>query len=340
MDRPYSIRHQYKYRILASLVFIGLAGFSTPEATAQQSLFVGNDNTPGGVQQYTLPISGSSTPNFTVVSNNVVAMGLDASGNMAVGDNAGHLQFFTAPLSGASIPSAAFANGVATNGGGIVFTPAGDFFAATVGVSGVNMFTHPFSNASTPSMTISNAGLTSPIGLALDGAQNLYIGNAGGGGSNLFVYAPPYTGVPIITPAVAGTAYRKVALSATQLFAASVVGVTGRVDVYTLPITAASAPAFSITTGVNTPEAVVLDAGGNLYIGNLSTATVGVYNPPFSAASAPSTTLTIPGSFSLFGTAIGTSVSGPSVPAIGREGLVALCALLLVLGLIATRAKT
>jgi hypothetical protein len=235
---------------------------------------------------------------------------------LAVGDNAGHLQFFTAPLSGASVPSAAFNNGTASNDGQIAFTSAGDFWVGNVS-NQVNMFTHPFSNVSSVSASVTNAGLVSAIGTAFDAAQNLYISNAGSGTaltcssgagtcSNLLVYALPYTGAPIISTNVPSTAYRKVAVNATQLFAASVAGATGKVDVYTLPITSASAPAFSLTTGVNTPEALALDAAGNLYVGNLSNATVAVYTAPITSGSVPSLTFTVSaGAFAIFGIAIG-----------------------------------
>lgn len=179
----------------------------------------------------------------------------------------------------------------------------------------VNGFTPPYSNASTPSAFVTNAGLVSAIGTAFDAAANLYVSNAGvstgcsSGGStcsNLFVYAPPYTGAPTISTNVASRAYRKIAVSATQLFATSVSNAPGLVDVYNLPITAASAPAFSIISGVNTPEAVALDPSGNLYVGNLSDATISVYSPPFSSASVPTLIYKVStGAFAIFGIAIG-----------------------------------
>lgn len=95
-------------------------------------------------------------------------------------------------------------------------------------------------------------------------------------------------------------------MSATQLFAANVAGGTGRVDVYNLPITAASVPVFSLTTGVNTPEGLDVDAAGNLYVGNLSNATVTVYNAPITAGSVPSVSNQVnAGAFAIFGIAIG-----------------------------------
>jgi hypothetical protein len=208
---PYFAGHQFG-RILAGLIFVGLAGLSAPEVTAAQVLYVGINNTPGGVQVYNLPISGSSTPVFTIASNSVVAVDQDANGNLTVGDAIGTLRFFTAPLSGASTPSAVFKNGTAGYNGQLVFTPAGDFFASTgTTTTIVNKFTHPFSNASTPSQSITSSGSRLALGVALDAAQNLYISTSGGG-SKLFVYAPPYTGAPIMTPAVS-SGYRGIVVS-------------------------------------------------------------------------------------------------------------------------------
>jgi len=298
----------------------------TPSPTPLH-LYVGNDNTPGSVLQFNLPLTNATTSNLAVVSNNVVAVAVDANGNLAVGDNAGNLQFFTAPLSNASVPAAAFKNGAASNNGGIAFDGSGNFWAATVS-NRVNQFTAPFTNASVPATFVTDAGMVSDIGTALDAAQNLYIANAGTGnaaacagtsqpgggcGSNIYVYVPPYTGAPIITPNVinypfgsASTAYRKIAANATRLYAASVANAPGRVDVYNLPITAASTPAFNLQTGVNTPEGLALDPAGNLYIGNLSDATVTVYSAPITSSSVPSLIFKVStGAFAIFGIAIG-----------------------------------
>jgi hypothetical protein len=308
--------------------FTGVTVTPSPTPTpVPVHLYVGNDNTPGQVLQFTLPLTMSSTSNFAIASNNVVTVGVDANGNLAVGDNAGHLQFFTAPLSGASVPAATFNNGAASNNGQNFFMGTGDFWAATVS-NRVNRFNSPFSNASTPAAFVTDPGMVSDIGTALDAAQNLYIANAGTGnaaacagtsqpgggcGSNLYVYAPPYTGAPVITPNVINfpflsnsTAYRKIAVNATRLYAASVANAPGRVDVYNLPITAASVPAFSLQTGVNTPEGLALDAAGNLYIGNLSDATITVYTAPITATSVPSLIYKVStGAFAIFGIAIG-----------------------------------
>lgn len=140
-----ALRHAFVVLPLAGAALIAPA-----TAAAAQVLYVGNDHTPGQVLQYNLPLSASSTPNFAIASNNVVAVAADGKGDLAVGQLGGNLQFFTAPLSGASTPAASFTNGAASNNGQIAFTSAGDFWAATVS-NRANAFTQPFSNASTPS---------------------------------------------------------------------------------------------------------------------------------------------------------------------------------------------
>ncbi len=151
-----------------------------PPVVTVQHLYVGNDNTPGTVQVYTLPITAASTPVFAFASNNVVAIGLDANGNAILGDNAGHLQYFAAPLAATSVPAATFNNGAASNNGQITFNNTGDFFVANVSAN-VNLFIHPFTNASVPSATTTGAGLVNAIGTALDNLGNLYVSNSGSG---------------------------------------------------------------------------------------------------------------------------------------------------------------
>lgn len=279
-----------------------------------QHLYVGDNTTPGTVQVYTLPITAASTAAFSFASDNVVAVTIDANGNAAVLDNTGNLKFFMAPLSAQSTPAAVFTNGSATNNGSISFLSTGDFFVGSAS-NRVNRFNAPFTNASTPAAFVTDASMVAAYGTAVDASQNLYISNARTGTgatcstgaqtcSTLLVYAPPYTGTPTITPKVTSSGYRKMAVSGSVLYVCSATG-TSRVDAYTLPLTAASVPVFAITTGVNVPASIAFDASGNMYVGNFGNSTITVYAPPFSAASAPVVTLTFPGTFLIFGIAIG-----------------------------------
>jgi len=282
------------------IVCLSACGSSGNQPLQQQHLYVGNDNSPGQILQYTLPITSASTPTVTIASNNVTCLAVDDAGNLAAGDYAGHLWIFDAPLTSASTASAAFNNGSATGNGQILFNSAGDLFASTEDTS-VNLFTPPLSSASTVSQTITAAGITYAIGAVLDASGNLIVGSD----ANLYVFAPPFTAAPTVTPTVTGAFYRKIAISNSQLFVARVDG-AGGIDVYNLPLTSASVPLFTMTD-VNIPEAVAFDSGGNLYVGNDGDATIRVFSPPFAARSTPSVTLTVgdPANFAIFGIAIG-----------------------------------
>jgi hypothetical protein len=282
------------------IVCLSACGSSNNQPVQQQHLYVGNDNTASHILQYTLPITGASTPVATIAADNITCLALDAAGNLAAGDNAGHLSIFSAPLTSASTASATFKNGSATNDGQLLFNGVGDLFATT-DTTAVNLFTPPLSSASTVSQTITDASITSAVGAVLDASGNLIVSN----GNNLAVFAPPFTAAPTVTPTVTGAFYRKIAISNNQLFVARVDG-AGGIDVYNLPLTSASAPLFTMTN-VNIPEAVAFDNSGNLYVGNDGDATIRVFSPPFAATSTPSVTLTVgtPSSFAIFGIAIG-----------------------------------
>jgi hypothetical protein len=293
--------------VVLIVCLIGCGGNSTTPA-APQHLYVGNDNAGATILQFTLPITNTSMPSVTVAAtngtSNLTALAVDASGDLATGDNAGHLAGFPAPITSSSTATATFSNGTATNNGQLAFNTAGNLFATTTSTK-VNVFNPPISSSSTPAQSITDASLTSAVGAALDNSGNLVVSNAGAGGSTLTVFAPPYTTASFVTPSAAGTAYRKVALNTSQLFVASVAPGTGKIDVYNLPLTASSAPVFSMTN-VNVPEAVAFDSSGNLYVSNIGgvNGTVTVFTPPFSASSTPTVTLTLTGG-STFGIAIG-----------------------------------
>ena len=188
------------------IVCLSACGSSDNQPLQQQHLYVGNDNSPGQILQYTLPITSTSTPTVTIAADNVTCLAVDAAGNLWI---------FNAPLTSASTASATFNNGLTVGNGQILFNSAGDLFAATEDTS-VNLFTPPLSSASTVSQTITDASITSAIGAALDASGNLIVSN----GNNLAVFAPPFTAAPTVTPTVTGAFYRKIAISNSQLFVA------------------------------------------------------------------------------------------------------------------------
>jgi hypothetical protein len=253
----------------------------------------------GHALQFALPLTGSA-PTATLslaTASDVTAVAVDSAGNVATGDSAGNITIFNGPITGSASASATFKNGTSTFVDTLAFNSAGDLFATSF-TNKINVFTHPLTSASTPSQVITSVNLTSGFGVVLDSANNLIVSNSPSpAGSNLLVYAPPYTGLPIATAVVPAANYRQMAISGTQLFVVNSQVSASTLDVYNLPITAASAPAFLIRNGLFggsvSASGLAVDSSGNLYAGfsgNLGTTDTGgvrIYTPPFSGASAP-----------------------------------------------------
>jgi len=259
-----------------------------------QHLYI--NGTTGHALQFALPLTGSA-PTATLslsTASDVSALAVDSAGNVAVGDASGSISIFNGPITGSGSASATFKNGTSTFVDTLAFNSAGDLFATSF-TNHINVFTHPLTSASTPSQVITSASLTSAFGVALDSANNLIVSNSPTpAGSNLLVFAPPYTGLPIATAVVPAASYRQMAISGTQLFVVNSQVSASKIDVYNLPITAASAPAFLISNGLFggsvSSSGVAVDSSGNLYAGlsgNLGTTDSGairIYVPPFSGA--------------------------------------------------------
>jgi len=284
-----------------------------------QHLYVANDSTQGGISQFDLPLTSSSTPNFTILSvNSIISVAADSQGNLGAGTLGSQIYYFIKPLSGASTPSASFSTG-GLGAYQLAFVPGVGFPPPpdqlwSADTSEADRFVPPLGNDTIAAQTVvppkPTSGFVEVLGLALDASLNLYLSNSGGvnSSSNIIVYAPPYNNPPtVVTPLISNVLYRKLAISGNQLFVAVSGPGLGRIDVYNLPLTNSSAPALSIVAspanGLNIPETVAFDQFGNLYVGNLAGRSITVYSPPFSAASVPITTLNLPG-YSIFGIAI------------------------------------
>jgi len=267
---------------------------------ATQHLYT--SGTTGHALQFALPLTGT-TPAATLslpTAIDVSAMAVDSAGNVAVGAFGGSISIFNGPITGSSSASATFKNGTSTFVDNLAFNSAGDLFATT-NSNTINVFTHPLTSASTPSQVITNVNLSSSVGIVLDSANNLIVSNVPSPlGSNLLVFAPPYTGLPVVTAMVPAASYRQMAISGNQLFVVNSLVSASKIDVYNLPITAASTPAFLISNGLFggsvSGNGVALDSSSNLYAGlsgNLGTTDSGgirIYVPPFSGASVPNVT--------------------------------------------------
>jgi hypothetical protein len=258
-----------------------------PTRPPDQYLYVGSS--PSQVLQYTLPITSTSAPTATLpISSEDFAV--DWSGDL-VTVNAGELMLFPAPITSSSTATATFAIG----GGPLLFNSAGDLVLTSGSPAGFYVYSPPFSSSTTASQFISNANVGDSA--AMDTAGNIFasfgvLTRASGVGGYVGVFAPPYTGTPIVTPMLYNTTYGGIALSSTQLFVFDSNSEAGSIDVYDLPLTPTSVPAFTILPGYQ-PVSIAVDTSGNLYVGNFLGNRIQVFTPPFSASSTPSVTLPI-----------------------------------------------
>jgi hypothetical protein len=263
----------------------------TPLAPAVTHLYVGDDQTPGFMRVYELPLTAASTPVASIPMSSPINIGSNAS-NVAVTTLSGSVNIFTQPLTSASLPIATFNS---TGSGIPFFTASGSLIQA--GGTKVNVYTPPFSNSSVPSSTIAVPG-TAAQNLAIDPAGNIYVG------SDANTIGAIVGGVlTTIVTAPAGTQFRGMAATATQLFVVEFGGGSQGIDVFSLPLTAASTPVATIDNGQRGGEAAAVDANGNLYVGNLGDRTVEVFSPPFTNSSVP--VLTLNTNAEIFGISIG-----------------------------------
>lgn len=287
--------------LIACLSACGGNSTPTPPGPPAGTQHLYTDGGPGRALQFALPLTGTSPTAIlsNPTTNNISSVAVDPAGNLATGDFAGNITIFSGQVTGSASASVTFKNGTVTVVDQLVFNSAGDLFATT-NSGPINVFTHPLTSASTPSQVITNVNLTSTSALVLDSNNNLIVANAPNSpSSSLLVFAPPYTGLPVKTMAP-GTSYSQMAINGTQLFAVNSIPETSFVDVYNLPITAGSVPAFSIRNGIFggsvSASGVAFDSSGNLYVGlsgNLGTTDSGgirIYAPPLSTASTPNVT--------------------------------------------------
>lgn len=246
---------------------------STPAVA--QHLYVANGSG-GNVLEYTSPFSSSSTPTVNLnIGGNVWGIAAD-SNYVAIEDSTGFIYIFAQPLSASASPVAQF-QGFA-QGGQLLFDSSGNLYTAGQS-NGVLEFSPPFSNSSTPAATI--FGDTASFSLAMDYNKNLYVGNLGM--NQIDIFASPYTAAPthVAQPGTYG-----LATFINSLYGAD--ATSGKIDVYNLPMSTSSTPAFSIAN--TDPHALATDpSDGALYVGDQhggsGSGTIDVYNQPLSGSS-------------------------------------------------------
>lgn len=138
-------------------------------------------------------------------------------------------------------------------------------------------------------------GVDEPYGAAIDSSNNLYVANEGN--DTVTVYASPYTS-PFATVATTTTPYG-VVVSGSKMYVTE----TGKIDVFTLPVTSSSTPAATLTMTGYSYGAAAVDPKGNLWVGcfgqsdtcaGSSDGAVYEFTTPFSNGETPAVTLTYP----------------------------------------------
>lgn len=253
---------------------------STPAAT--QHLYVA-DGSGGNVLEYTSPFSASSTPTVNLkIGGSVWGVASD-SRYVAVEDSTGYIYIFAQPLSASASPMAQFKAG--GSGAQLLFDSSGNLYTGDQGAE-ILEYSPPFSNTSTPANVIN--GTAASFSLAMDYNRNLYAGDLGM--NRIEVFASPYTAAPtqVAQPGTYG-----LASYATYLYGADAMGT--KIDVYDLPLTTSSTPAFTIAN--TDPHALAADTStGTLYVGDQQggkgAGSVDVYAQPLSGSSTPAYSIT------------------------------------------------
>lgn len=257
---------------------------------------------PPRVLEFALPVTSTSTPK-QVVTTMSAPVAEDSNGNFAI-PNIFSVDIVKGPLTDSPSPFLTFSMPTG-NAGFPAFDAAGDLFVPDK-ENTIYRIPAPL-NPGNPSAQVitlpSSTGLgpTQALSAVVDSNNDLIVLDPGG---VLFVVAPPYTGIPIQVPLNAPQQLSAIIGNQLLLIHIGGTGLVGQqVDVFDLPLSASSHPAFSISAGVTNAIALTGDQGGNLYIVD-SFKNILVYTPPFSTSSSPCVTLdaaalpqTLPGFF-------------------------------------------
>lgn len=257
--------------------------------TPTQLLYVGDDALPAFLRVYTLPLSSTSLPTIVLPLDKPFLIGV-SSNTLAVTALSGNIRLFTLPVTANSGPFVTISSAFNS-------TPVFSHGLLYQGGTGIlNVFTPPFSNATSASDSIATFGL-SAADLTVDPNGNLYVAT----GANVIGVVSGSALTTVLT-ASAAMSFRGMAATATRLFACGFNGLANDVFIYALPLTSTATPIATIDLGDAAPEACVLDASGNLYVGSPD-GRIFVFAPPFSSTSVPTVTVATPAV--IFGMAVG-----------------------------------
>ena len=249
--------------------------------------------------QFGAPLSSASTPRFTknfpsiagIVANNLYLAVTDSTSRKAY--------VYKQPVTASS---GFFASWNVSGGAGFGrFDTSGNLWFPD-GDNQVQEFKPPFSYATKAALTVTK-DVVGPVAVAFDSSGNMYVAQIPMGPCcppfEVLRFAPPYTGTPVVnTHALIASG---AAVHGSQLVISGDVAQVrecncGALQVYTLPITAASTPTIQVSMAHGEPWDPSFDPSGNLYVPWVSytnsTSGVDVFRSPLTTSSKPVFTIT------------------------------------------------
>jgi len=252
-----------------------------PPPPGSQHLYLGQDDVPGKILVYNLPLTATSTPVATVPYNADVGLSVNATTLAANRITDYTVSFFRLPLTSASTAYATIPVGLLESP---LFLPTGALYLSRPDT--INVYAPPFTGTSTPTGRVITPNLTAKS-LAIDPNGTVYAANAN--------QIDVITGGAVTTTLTAapGTEFGGLAASATQLFACEGTGFASHVYIYSLPLTATATPGIIMNSGTVGIDGCALDASGRLYI--TWGPNVVVFAPPFTSSSTSALVLPVDG---------------------------------------------
>ena len=234
-------------------------------------MYVSNNDNPGLIYVYTLPVSAASTPVATVTVGEFHAMlFVDAKGRLFVPEfysSATTVQVFKLPLTAASTPlfdlttSQPEPDAVTEDASGTVYVAderSGGY---------IDIYNGPVTGAASPSSTISNnavgnSGLMYPYDIAIAPNGDLYASDY----QDINQFTPPFiaSSVPSASVTPNQDNYGLRVDSNNRVFVADA-SADGIVNVYTQPVTNSSTPAFNLSVSGTYVVGLAFDGSGNLW---------------------------------------------------------------------------
>ena len=287
----------------------------TVPALSDKPLYVANYYTTGTITVYAAGARCNATPTATIAGSNTglnhpVGVALDAAGRLYVANSAlSTITVYMAGATGNATPTATIAgsNTGLNSPHGTALDAAGQLYVGNYASSTITVYAAGATGNATPTATIagSNTGLNGPVAIALDGAGRLYVANLTLPGSSvqtITVYAAGATGNATPTATIAGSNTGLsgpfgIALDAAgRLYVANngVAGGPGSITVYAAGATGNATPTATIpgsNAGLTDPEAIALDAAGQLYVANYASSTITVYAAGATGNATPTATI-------------------------------------------------